>query len=171
VIRLLLLAGVLIAPCLGRAPVVAAAVAGPLSAEPGLAAECAQVRNDDTVRPYDPSLRAGLLAAYGRLFPRARTPDEQALQAGAHIRCMNGRLLGCFSGANMPCGKLNMAPDNQGAAAFCSASPNAEIVPAYATGEDAGFLYRCAGGQAEISGDTFLPDARGFAVELWAPID
>jgi hypothetical protein len=80
-------------------------------------------------------------------------------------------MLACFSGANLPCGKLNLARDNRGAAAFCAANPNAQVVPAYATGHDAAYLYRCVGGQAEISGETYLPDERGFAAELWTPLD
>jgi hypothetical protein len=72
------------------------------AAEPDLAAQCAQARDDDTVRPYAPELREGLLKAYTGLFPRARMPPEQSqLQATANIRCMDGCLLACFTGANL----------------------------------------------------------------------
>jgi hypothetical protein len=142
------------------------------AAEPGPAAYCAEVRNDDAVRAYDPSLRPGLLNAYARLFPQARMPpDDRVFQASTHLRCADGRLLACFTGANLPCGKLNAARDNRGAAAFCAENPNAQVVPAFATGHDAAFLYRCAAGQAEMSGETFVLDRRGFAAELWAPLD
>jgi hypothetical protein len=147
VIRLAFAAVMLLAPIAGR------------GGEPGLAAHCAAVRDDDSVRPF------------ARLFPHARTPDEQQLRAGTHLRCMDGRLLACFTGANLPCGKLNVARDNRGASAFCAANPNAQVVPAFATGHDAAFLYRCTGGQAEVSGETFVPDRRGFAAELWAPVE
>jgi hypothetical protein len=83
-----------------RAIVVTCVMLVPLlghAAEVGLAAQCARVRNDDTVRSFDPSLREGLLRAYGRLFPRARMPrNDQEFQAGAHIRCMDGRLSACL---------------------------------------------------------------------------
>ena len=75
----------------------------------GLAEQCAQIRNDDTARPYDPSLRTGITAAFERQFPKAPQPDEQLLRAQTHIRCMDGRLLACFTGANLPCGKINAA--------------------------------------------------------------
>jgi hypothetical protein len=137
----------------------------------GAEVQCAQRGDDETPRPYDPSLQTKLVTAYFKLFPHARLPPQDQFQAGAHTRCMDGHMLACFSGANLPCGKLNLARDNPGAAAFCEANPNAQIVPAYATGHDAAYLYRCAGKQAEISGETYLPDTRGFAGELWTPLD
>jgi hypothetical protein len=98
-------------------------------------------------------------------------PNEQAFQAGAHIRCMDGRLLACFTGANLPCEKMNAARDNKGAEAFCQANPDAPVVPAFATGHDTIYSYRCVGRRAEIAGTTFPPDARGFAATLWAPVE
>jgi hypothetical protein len=148
------------------------AVLVPLRAVAGPAEQCARLRNDDTVRGYDPSLKAGLLRAYAQLFPQARMPpDDHAFQAGAHIRCMNGRLLACFTGANLPCAKMNAAPDNRGADAFCQANPDAPVVPAFAAGHDAAYAYRCVGGRAENTGETFPLDTRGFAASLWAPVD
>ena len=40
------------------------------AANPDTAARCAQVRNDDTVRPYDASLRAELIRACRSVVPR-----------------------------------------------------------------------------------------------------
>jgi hypothetical protein len=142
------------------------------AAEAGLAAQCAQAGNDDTVRPYDPALRYELLKAYQRLFPHARVPpNEQAFQAGSHIRCMDGHLRACFTGANLPCAKMNAAPENRGADAFCRSNAQAEIVPAFAAGHDSVYAYRCVSGRAEIAGETFSLDPRGFAAALWTPID
>jgi hypothetical protein len=142
------------------------------AAEQGPAASCAQAGDDDTVRGYDPSLRAGLLIAYAHLFPQARMPpNEHELQAGAHIRCMDGRLWACFTGANLPCDKMNTARDNKGADAFCRTNPEAPFVPAFATGHDTIYSYRCVTGRAEITGTTFPLDARGFAATLWAAIE
>jgi hypothetical protein len=158
--RAIVVVCVMLAPLLGHA------------AEAGLAAECEQVRNDNTIHPYDPSLRAGLLGAYARLFPQARMPpNEQEFQAGAHIRCMDGRLLACFTGANLPCEKMNTARDNKGAEAFCRTNPDAPVVPVFATGHDTIYSYRCVAGRAEITGTTFPMDARGFAATLWTPVE
>ena len=151
---------VMLAPLLGHA------------AEEGPAALCAQARDDDTVRPYDPSLRAGLLRAYAHLFPQARMPpNEQDFQVGAHFRCMDGRLWACFTGANLPCAKMNTAHDNKGAEAFCQTNPGAPFAPAFATGHDTIYSYRCVAGRPEISGVTFRVDARGFAANLWALVE
>ena len=140
--------------------------------EPGLAEQCARVGNDDAVRPYDAALRAGLLRAYARRFPQAQMPpDQQSFQAGAHIRCMDGHLFACFTGANLPCGKINISRINKGAEAFCQSNPQAAVVPAFAVGHDAAFAYRCVSGRAEIAEQTFMPDARGFAAGLWSPIE
>jgi hypothetical protein len=142
------------------------------AAEPGPAAHCLKTGNDDTVRGYDPSLRPGLLRAYARLFPQARMPpNEHAFQAQAHIRCSNGQLLACFTGANLPCDKMSTARDNPGAAAFCKTDPQAELVPSFATGHDAVYAYRCLDGRPQVTGHTFPLDSRGFATSLWAPLD
>jgi hypothetical protein len=152
--------------------VVVCVMLAPLQAAAGLVEQCARVQNDDTVRRYDPSLKAGLLKAYAQLFPQARIPpDEREFQAGSNIRCMDGRLLACFIGANLPCSKMNTARDNKGADAFCRANQDAPVVPAFATGHDAAFNYRCVAGRAEITGETFPLDARGFAASLWAPVE
>ena len=142
------------------------------AADADLGARCARVRNDDAIRPYDRALRSGLLKAYARLFPGARTlPPDAQLKDGANIRCMDGRLLACFVGANLPCGKMNAARDNPGADAYCRANPDADVVPAFAAGHDTVYSYRCAAGQPVIVGRTFALDPRGFAVRLWAPLD
>jgi hypothetical protein len=137
----------------------------------GTAAQCARVVNDDTVRPYDPALKSQLAAAFQHLFPQAPAPDVAMLRAQSHLRCMDGHLMACFTGANLPCGKLSATRDNPGADAFCKSDPNAAIVPAYATGHDSAFSYRCRSGRAEVTGSTFPVDARGFAKPLWTRID
>jgi hypothetical protein len=142
------------------------------AADTDLAAQCALVRNDDTVRRYNPSLRAGLVRAYARLFPDApKPPPEAQLKNSANIRCMNGRLFACFTGANLPCGKMNAARNNPGADEYCHANADTGVVPAFATGHDTIWSYRCSGGRAVIVGPTFALDAGGFAARLWAPLD
>jgi hypothetical protein len=84
---------------------------------------------------------------------------------------MDGRLLACFTGANLPCSRLNDARENQGAATYCRDNPDAPFVPAFATGHDAAYTYRCVAGRASTAGETFKLDPRGFAATLWAPID
>jgi hypothetical protein len=129
------------------------------------------VHDDDTIQGYVPALKNQLAAAFARLFPGApKPPDEQAIRAGAHIRCMDGTLLACFTGANLPCEKMNSARNNPGAEQFCRDSPDADAIPAFATGHDTIYAYRCRSGKPEITGTVFKLDRRGFAAALWAPL-
>lgn len=140
------------------------------AANTDVAAWCARIRYDDTLRPYNALLRAALIKSYSRLFPGATSPSEAELKDGANIRCMNGRLLACFVGANLPCGKMNIARENQGADEYCRTKPDADVVPAFAAGHDTIYSYRCAAGRPMIVRQTFALDARGFAARLWAPL-
>jgi len=149
--------------CLLLAPLVAHA--------DGIRAHCARVGDDDTIRSYDPALRGELTAAFQRLFPGAPTPERRMLRVQTHLRCMGGYVLACFTGANLPCGKLNTAPTNTGADTWCRANPEADNVPAFATGHGSAFTFRCHAGKAEVSGKTFPLDSRGFAASLWTPLD
>jgi hypothetical protein len=142
------------------------------AADDGLAARCAVVRDDDTIHGYEPPLHAGLVGAFEKLFPGASIPpDERTLEAGAHIRCMDGRLFACFTGANLPCGKMNTVRDNHGAEMFCRENPDSDAVPAYATGHETIYTYRCVSGRPRIDGTLFTLDRRGFAAELWTPLN
>ena len=138
------------------------------AASDDLPAQCARLGNDDTVRDYQPSLRAGTVKAFRAMFPGAKTPPEDAmLQAQAKFRCMNGKVHVCFIGANLPCGKLNTSRENAGAEAFCRTEPEADFVPMAATGHDSIYAYRCHGGKAEVLRATYELDERGFAKSLW----
>ncbi|WP_434722080.1 hypothetical protein [Mesorhizobium sp. RIZ17] len=132
---------------------------------------CRQVKNDDTVRPYSHELYDGTVKAFKKLFPDANgTPQESELQTQASYRCMNGKLLACFVGANLPCAKMNAQRDNPGADEFCKTSPNEDVVPAFATGHDAVYAYKCRNGKAVVTGSTWALDKRGFAKKLWAVV-
>ena len=132
---------------------------------------CRQVKNDDTIRPYSHELYGGTAKAFKKLFPDAKdTPPESELQTQANYRCMDGKVLACFVGANLPCAKMNAARDNPGADEFCKANPNDDIVPAFATGHDAVYSYKCLDGKAMVTGETWVLDKRGFAVRLWADV-
>ena len=132
---------------------------------------CRQVKNDDTIRPYSHELYSGTVRAFKKLFPDAKgTPPESELQAQASYRCMNGKVLACFVGANLPCAKMNAARDNPGADEFCKTNPNDDIVPAFATGHDAVYSYKCVSGKAVVTGEPWVLDKRGFAKKLWAEV-
>lgn len=136
--------------------------------EADLAAVCARLGNDDSIRDYDPSLRARTASAFKTLFPNAGgVRDEASWQTQAQYRCMNGKVMVCFMGANLPCVRMNAKRENPGADMFCRDNPDAGSVPAYAIGHDSIHAYRCRNGKAEVAGTTRQLDQRGSAKTLW----
>ena len=132
---------------------------------------CARVGNDDTTRPFERSLKAGFVNAYKRRFPDdLNDPDDYALKS-AVFRCMDGRLLACFVGVNLPCGKLEVSRENRGAVAYCRYHPGASIVPMAATGHDTIYFFMCSKEKAVVSKQNWSVDHRGFGIELWKPMD
>lgn len=136
-----------------------------------LAAACARLGNDDRIRDYDPVLRDRTALAFKRLFPEAKgTPADGSLETQAQYRCMNGKVMVCFVGANLPCAKMNAKRKNAGADGFCRDNPAAESVPAFATGHDTIYAYRCRSGRAEVTATIRQLDRRGFARALWVEL-
>jgi hypothetical protein len=88
--------------------------------------------------------------------------------AGSFWRCMDGLVFVCAVGANIPCqSKADVSRRNAGAQAFCGENPDAEIVPAYATGHRTIYEWRCVSGAA-VRGKTLLRlDQRGFQADFW----
>ena len=87
---------------------------------------CARIHNDDRLRPYDPAMRPDFVHAFRKLFPDAKGGQSDAmLRAEAFFRCMDGKLVACFTGANLPCGKINRSRENPGAEAFCRGNRDA----------------------------------------------
>lgn len=136
--------------------------------EADLAAVCARLGNDDSIRDYDPSLRTRTASAFKKLFPNAKgMPDGTSWETQAQYRCMNGKVMVCFVGANLPCIRMNARRENPGADMFCRDNPDAGSVPAYAIGHDSIHAYRCRNGKTEVTGTTRQLDQRGFAKDLW----
>ena len=132
---------------------------------------CREAGNDDTLRDYTPALRDETVRAFKTVFPDATdAPADDALQSQAIFRCMGGKVLVCFVGANLPCARMNASRDNTGADAFCKDNPNQDFVPAFATGHDAVYSYRCRNGKAEVTGSSWELDERGFARTLWTEL-
>jgi hypothetical protein len=139
--------------------------------EADLAAICARLGNDDSIRGYDPALRARTASAFKKLFPNAKgSPDGDSWATQAQYRCMNGKVMVCFVGANLPCVRMNAKRENPGADMFCRDNPDEESVPAYAIGHDSIHAYRCRDGKAEVTETTRQLDQRGFAKDLWVEL-
>jgi hypothetical protein len=132
---------------------------------------CTRVGNDDITRPFEPSLKAGFINAYKRRFPENTNEPEDFELKSAVFRCMDGHLLACFVGVNLPCGKLEVSRENRGAVAYCRHHPEASIVPMAATGHDTIYFFTCSKEIAEVSKQNWNVDRRGFGIELWKPMN
>ncbi len=88
---------------------------------------------------------------------------------GTFWRCMDGKVYACFVGANLPC--TSKADTSRTPTAdekdFCTANPNADVVPAVVTGRETVYEWRCKDGAPEIVRQVFTPDARGFISDFW----
>lgn len=116
-----------------------------------------------------PAVIAGIRAAFNA---PADAPAE-LYKEGTFWRCADGQVKACFVGANLPCTEqadLSEAP-NEGTVAFCKENPNAESVPAVATGRATVFAWRCVNGVAEKGEQVVQADAQGFIADFWYGID
>lgn len=97
----------------------------------------------------------------------AEAPPEFA--KNAVWRCMNGQVMVCHFGANLPC--LEKADTNQTPAPalndFCRDNPAAEDIPAVVTGRATVYTWRCVDGTPTVVDQVFTPDERGFLSEFW----
>jgi hypothetical protein len=122
---------------------------------------CQRLRTDDTARP----IPAALVPAVNRLFAM-RLPTDVAVATTVY-RCADSHVLVCTTGANLPCGKANVSRTSAGATDWCRGNPEAEFVPASATGHDTIFRWRCRNGAPAIVGQTSAVDPRGFVAAYW----
>ncbi len=148
-------------------PLAPASQARDAGGEEGLFQHCVSVRDDDSVRNYQPALREPTIKAFRQMFPNARGEPASEFETQAQYRCMDGKVMVCFIGANLPCVRINTARDNPGADAFCKNASDEAPVAAYATGHDSAYSFKCGGGRAVIDQEIWKLDKRGFAEKIW----
>jgi hypothetical protein len=126
------------------------------------AAFCKRAGTDDTTRPIPQSLVPAANAALTTQMPAHVAMDTTV------FRCTGGQVLVCTVGANLPCGKANtsQAP-GYGVVQWCREHPDAEVVPAVATGHDTIYRWRCRASAPKIVRQTLHVDPRGFVAEFW----
>ena len=139
----------------------ASAFGAPAAYAESPARTCGRVGTDDTLRTVPVSLGSPGNAVFGTRM----APAEAARMTS--YRCYRGRVLLCTVGANLPCGKANVSRRLRGADAWCRENPNADFIPAAATGHDTIFEWRCAGRKATIANQIGRVDARGLFKEYW----
>lgn len=125
---------------------------------------CAAQPNNDTLRPLPAALVPQVQQAFGLHMSAAQT------QRMTVTRCMGGKLYACVAGANLPCGKANLGTSLPAAKEWCTQKPDADYIPAYISGHDTAYNWRCQGGKAEIVPPSAALDARGFFQQYWKPV-
>jgi hypothetical protein len=88
---------------------------------------------------------------------------------GTVWRCMEGEVWACFVGANLPCAEkadTSTTPQPQ-VEDFCSANPNAEIVPMAVAGRATIYEWRCVDGNPQVVRQIFEADAQGYLSDFW----
>ena len=116
------------------------------------------VSTEASLKTLEPYLRAAL-----------QLPADSPLPARSVFwRCMQGKVYVCAVGANLPCGsKANRANRNPGAETYCRENPAATDVPAFATGHETIYSWRCAAGKAVRGAQIADLDRRGFRSDIW----
>jgi hypothetical protein len=91
---------------------------------------------------------------------------------GSSWRCMDGKVYGCFVGANLPCdAKANTDKTPiQAETDFCKANPGADIIPAVVTGHETIYEWHCNQDTPEVGKQVFQVDPRGYIAEIWYPL-
>jgi hypothetical protein len=88
-------------------------------------------------------------------------------------RCVDGKVYGCFVGANLPCdAKANTDKTPSDAInSFCTENKNADSIPAAVTGHETVYEWGCKDGKAEIMKQVFQVDAQGYIADIWYPLE
>ena len=130
-----------------------------LAASPG--SVCRPAQTDTATRPIPPPLAPAVIAAF-----EVRMTPAEVVHTGV-IRCAEGHLLACLVGANLNCGKADPRTGNSGASDWCRDHANSDFVPAFATGHDTIYAWRCDGRRAVIARQIEHVDRQGFVAENW----
>jgi hypothetical protein len=136
-------------------------LAGALAAAPAQASQACH-RDDTGLKP----LPAGFVPSVQTVFG-LQHEDRAWIQKTTVLRCMGGKLWACNLGANLPCGKANTAATLQAGGDWCRHNPNADVIPAYITGHDSIWAWRCVKGVPETTGPPAALDRQGYLVRYW----
>ena len=84
-------------------------------------------------------------------------------------RCDEGKVLGCFFGANVPCGQMDQRTELPDVAQWCEDHPGAGV-PQAVSGHDTIWRWSCDGSRAVRGQAAWVLDRRGFVAGLWRPL-
>ncbi len=137
-------------------------------------AYCAAVGNADTPGPpySGPEKPDAVMQGLRKVLqiPDTEPPDQFA--RSTFWRCMGGKVYACNVGANIPCGEKADVQRTPAPALgeFCTANPNADVIPAGVTGRATIYEWRCVNGAPQVVKAVTTPDPRGYLALFWYEI-
>lgn len=126
---------------------------------------CRAGETDAATRPIPASVAPAIIATF-----RANMTSAQVIRNGV-MRCVDGHLMACLTGANLNCGKADTSKVNRGATEWCRSHPDADFVPAFASGHQTIYDWRCDGGQPVIARQVGHVDKGGYVIEHWKRVN
>jgi hypothetical protein len=96
--------------------------------------------------------------------------DDASVRAGAFVRCVGPKLMGCYVGANLDCFKADTRRVLRGATAWCRENPGSNSIPMSATGHATIYEWSCEGRRAVAGKSVMTVDPRGYIAENWKEI-
>jgi len=130
--------------------------------------------------PFQYCAAVGTIDAPDNRYTGPPVPDavKEGLQALGHWtseaatvwRCMDGKVLACNGGANLPCGQANTSTEpSPDMGQWCTENPDSPI-PAAVTGHSTTYIWECQGGEPRIVKQVINVDSRGFGADFWFEI-
>ena len=135
---------------------------------------------------FGPTHRAAAAAAYcpnsAHATPAKVTPDllpavakafgidTGAARDAVFVRCAGVKLMACFVGANLDCGKADTRRALPGATAWCRQNPGAANIPMAATGHATIYQWSCKGHRAVAGKALVAADRQGYIAANWKAV-
>lgn len=115
--------------------------------------------------PVPPAIAEGIRRATGA----SDSAPLDVFVRGTSWRCMDGKVLACTVGANLPCGEKANTSRTPSAAMteFCAANAEAAVIPAFVTGRATVYEWRCSAGAPSVVRQVVEADAQGFLASFW----
>jgi hypothetical protein len=119
-----------------------------------------------TGKPAPEAVIKGYLKAAGLNY---QTEYSEMYQRMTIWRCMNGQVLACNFGANLPCDSkadTNKTP-TQAMADFCKENPGSDFIPMSVTGHETIYSWHCIKEAPELLDQISQVDAAGYLANIW----
>ena len=137
-------------------------------------AYCSAVGTIDTPdsRYIGPPVPEVMAQALKKAFGASADVPLDVFITGTSWRCMGGKVYACNVGANLPCSEKadTSSTPLPGMINWCRENPNADVIPALASGRATVYEWRCTHGTPTIVRQVAQPDARGFLSHIWYTI-